>query len=125
MPFGYWTERIARPASPDAWARPLRVRLAPWALGHVPQAVAWAAVLVQYYDGDIDPPAFVDAILWGELVLFSSFAGASLLSQLAPPRLFYRGEIAFQVLSLVSKGLLGGLLLTNVLMLSTFDEIYE
>ena len=42
-----------------------------------------------------------------------------------PPRHFYRGELAFQVLSLTAKGLLGGLLLGNVLMLSAFEELYD
>ncbi len=126
MPFGYWTEVVARPASPDAWRDPLSYRLFPWILGHVPQTVAWLVVLLQFYDVDyLDlVPGFVHAILWGELVLFFSFGGAALWSQLGPPRLFYRGELLFQVLSLVSKGILGGILLVNVLMLSQFDDIY-
>ena len=127
MPFGYWTELLARPASLDAWRAPLRVRLAPWALGHVPQTVAWAGVILQFYDNGWDlskVPAFVHAILWAELVLFFSFGGAALLAQLAPPRHFARGEVAFQALSLASKATLGVLLLWNVLMLSRFDDIY-
>ena len=64
-------------------------------------------------------------ILWAELALFFSFGLGSLVSQLAPPRYFYRGELLFQVLSLVSKGLLGGLLLSQVLMLSRFEEAYD
>ena len=129
MPFGYWVEQIARPASPDAWTTPLRARLFPWAIGHIPQTAAWLIILLQFYDGTADPgdvtPAFVHAILWGQFVLFFSFGFASLLSQLQPPRLFYRGELLFQALSLGSKGLLGGLLIANVLVLSTFEELYE
>jgi hypothetical protein len=130
MPFGYWTEQLARPASPDAWTRPLCVRLVPFLLGHVPQCAAWLLILLQFYDGVAEQaedrtPAFVYAILWAELVLFFSFGAASLLSQLLPPRLFYRGEILFQVLSLVSKGLLGGILLSFVLMASSYEEAIE
>lgn len=129
MPFGYWVEVVARPASADAWTRPLAHRLFPWVLGHVPQTVAWFVIVLRFYDGALTSedraPAFVHAILWLELALFFSFGAASLLSQVYPPRLFYRGEIAFQVLSLASKGLLGGLLIANVLMLSRFEEIYD
>lgn len=127
MPFGYWTEMIARPSSPDTWSQPLSVRLLPWALGHVPQAAAWTLIFLQFYDGassQDEMPDFVHAILFGEFVLFFSFGAAAFLSQLGPPRLFYRGELGFQVLSLVSKGLLGILLMTNVLIYSSFDDIY-
>ena len=130
MPFGYWTEMIARPTqTADAWTEPLSVRLFPWVVGHVPQTFAWLIIVLQFYDGDFDPsekaPSFVHVILWGELVLFFSFGFAALAAQLGTPKQFYRGEIAFQVLSLVSKGLLGILLIANVLMLSRFEEIYE
>jgi hypothetical protein len=130
MPFGYWTEQQARPASPDAWRDPLYVRLLPWLVGHVPQCAAWLLILLQFYDGVGDEatdrtPAFVYAILWAELVLFFSFGAASLLSQLVPPRDFYKGEILFQVLSLVSKGVLGGILLSFVLLQNSFEEAID
>ena len=129
MPFGYWTEMIARPKTEDAWTEALRVRLLPWVLGHVPQTFAWLLIILQFYDGSFDPnditPAFVHAILWCELVLFFSFGFAALLAQVGPPKYFYRGELAFQVLSLVSKGLLGILLIANVLMLSRFEDLFD
>lgn len=127
MPYGYWTEVVARPCGPDAWSEPLRVRLYPWLLGHVPQLGAWFLILLQFYDGgDADAiPWFVYLILWGELLLFFSFGFVQVYSQSLPPRLFYQGELAFQVLSLVAKGLLGVVLLANVLMLSRFEDIYE
>lgn len=129
MPFGYWTETVARPASETEWTLPLATRLGPWVLGHVPQTAAWFLIVWQFYDSVADAtdrvPWFVPVILWGELVLFFSFGAAALLSQLYAPRYFYRGELLFQVLSLGSKGLLGGLMISNVLMLSRFDEIYD
>lgn len=129
MPFGYWVEvQSGAKEGGTEWSAPLATRLLPWALGHVPQIAAWALIVLQFYGG-ADPedaaPAFVHVILWAELLLFFSFGAASLLSQLAPPSLFYRGELAFQVLSLVSKGLLGLLLLANVLMLSRFDDLFD
>jgi hypothetical protein len=129
MPFGYWTEAIARPASPDEWTEPFAYRIVPWVIGHVPQVTAWFLVVLQFYDGVADTndvvPWFVHLILWGELLLFFSFGFVQLYAQAMPPKFYYRGELAFQTLSLVSKGLLGLLLLTNVLMLSRFEEIYE
>ena len=128
MLFGYWVEVVGRPASPTTWGASLNKRLRPWFFGHIPQTVAWALIVLRFYDGsatsDDRAPAFVHVILWVEFFLFFSFGAASLASQLDPPRLFYRGEIAFQILSLVSKGLLGSLLIANVLMLSSFEEIY-
>lgn len=128
MPFGYWTEVVSRPRNQEEWSRSFGYRILPWAIGHVPQIAAWAIIIVQFYDGTADPdaiPAFVHVILWAELVLFFSFGGAALLSQWYPPKYFYRGELVFQVLSLVSKGLLGILMITNVLMLSRFEELYD
>ena len=128
MPFGYWVEVVARPRSPHEWAAPLAQRLMPWFVGHVPQLTAWGVIVLQFYGAGIDPddtsPWFVHIILWGEFALFSSFGAASLLSQCLPPERFWRGELLFQVLSLVSKGLLGILLLTNVLVLSRFEDAF-
>ena len=128
MPYGYWVELQARPRTADEWTTPLSTRLLPWWLGHIPQTAAWGLILLQFYDGhDLTnrAPWFVFVILWVELVLFFSFGIASLISQVNPPRHFYRGELAFQVLSLLSKGLLGVLLIANVLMFSSFDEALQ
>jgi hypothetical protein len=129
MPFGYWVELLARPLAPDRWSRPLRRRLYPYALGHAPQASAWLVVIVGFYDSfGYDPdkiPAFVHAILWSEVVLFFSFGLASLVAQAGRPSQFYRGEILFQLLSLVSKAVLGLLLLVYVLRLDDVQEVYE
>lgn len=129
MPFGFWVESVARPASLHAWTLPLRARLLPWAIGHVPQLGAWIPILVQFYESTVDlddsgdrMPWFVHLILWGELLLFFSFGVASLVSQWSTPEHFCRGEVTFQVLSLVSKGLLGVLLLSNVLRLSEYED---
>lgn len=126
MPFGYWVEMIGRPRTPTAWRRPLSERLAPYWLGHVPQVGAWGLLIAQFYASDTlqSIPLFVHVILWGEVALFFSFGAASLLGQLRPPSRFVESEVLFQILSLVSKGLLGGLLLANVLMLSSFDDVY-
>lgn len=129
MPFGYWTEQCARPLDEDTWNGSFGVRIFPWLIGHVPQVAAWTFILLAFYDGIADPndaiPWFVHLILWAELVLFFSFGFASLASQWFAPKYFYRGELLFQTLSLVSKGLLGILMISNVLMLSRFEDLYE
>jgi hypothetical protein len=135
MPFGYWVEVISRPVSLQKWSRPLQYRLLPWILGNIPQSIAWIVIFFQFYgeiydgggESDLTDriPSFVYIIIWGELLLFTSFGFACLLSQLNTPQNFYKGELLFQVLSLVSKGLLGGVLLAQVLMLSNFDDIYS
>lgn len=129
MPFGYWVELESRPSSATRWSRPLSRRLLPWLIGHLPQMAAWFIIILQFYDGNIEgtetAPWWVYFILWVELALFFSFGAASVVSQWSEPQYFYRGELVFQVLSLVSKGLLGFVLLANVLMLSRFEDIYE
>ena len=129
MFFGQWAEERARPLNAEQWESPFTSRIFPLLLGHVPQIFAWGVIILQFYDAGFDQedsiPWWVHFILWTELFLFFSFAAASFLSQSLPPRLLYRGEILFQVLSLVSKGLLGSGLLANVLMLSSFDDVYK
>ena len=133
MPFGYWVEMVARPYNSMTWTKPFSTRILPWLIGNIPQVTAWFIIISQFYEyhHDLDRdsrskvPWFVHFILWSELILFFSFGFASLLSQWGRPDQFYKGEVLFQILSLVSKGLLGMILLTSVLMLSSFEEIYS
>ena len=118
MFFGYLTELVARPLSADRWSRPLGARLQPHLLGYVPQIVVWYLILAQFYTVAADTttvPAFVYSIVWGELILFWSFGVVQLVVTILPPRYYPYGEVAYQFLSLVSKGLLGILLLANLL----------
>lgn len=125
IPYGAWGECEARPDGPKKWSRPLYLRALPWVLGHVPQTVAWYVVIERFQGMASNAPAFVTVILWGEFFLFYSFGGAVLIGLFLPPSSFWKQEVAFQVLSLVSKGLLGILLLANVLMLENFDDAFE
>jgi hypothetical protein len=129
MPYGFWTEQIARPKSLDEWTLPLRSRLVPYILGHFPQVAAWAIILVSFYDEPEDnlerTPEFVYYIIWGELVFFFSFGAVQLFQQIYAPKYYVRGELAYQVLSLAAKGVLGGILLANVLLLSRIDELFD
>jgi len=70
-------------------------------------------------------PAFVYGIVFGELLIFWGFGIVQLVVSLRPPAKYYQGEIAYMWLSLFAKGVLGLLVLSNVLMLGSFTEIYE
>jgi len=127
MLFGYLTELIAAPCSESEWHEPFLKRAAPHLLGYIPQLAAWAIIVFHFYTGPGEgssPPGFVYAIVWIEMGLFFSFGFVQLAQQLMPPSRYYLGEIAYQWLSLIAKGFLGLLLLTNVLVLSSFDEMF-
>ena len=47
-----------------------------------------------------------------------------LIVSLRPPAKYYQGEIAYMWLSLLAKGVLGLLVLSNVLVLGSFTDIY-
>jgi len=64
-------------------------------------------------------------IVFGELLLFWSFGVVQLVVSLRPPSKYYQGEIAYMWLSLLAKGVLGIVVLSNVLILGSFAEIYE
>ena len=125
MPFGHWMQVITRPRTLEQWEDPRRVY--PWLLGMVPFLTAWIVIFLQFYDNEWDGnriPWFVYVILWVEFFLFLAFALVAAYGLRLPPRDFARSEIAYQVLSLVSKGVLSILLVSNVLMLSRFEDIY-
>ena len=67
-------------------------------------------------------PWFVDAIIYGSLVLFSSFSMVQVLYQYLPPGFYFGSEICYCVLSLVAKLWLGLLMLFNVIMVESSAE---
>jgi len=127
MFFGHLHEVICRPASPDAWAEPsILWRLQAHFLGYIPQIAAWGILIAQFMQvasrtfrdrngKEITMPAYVYAIVFGEVLLFWSFGLVQLVVSLRKPADYVKGEIAYQSLSLGSKGLLGLVLLANVL----------
>lgn len=48
-----------------------------------------------------------------------------LVVSLRPPAKYYQGEIVYMWLSLLAKGVLGLLVLSNVLVLGSFTDIYK
>lgn len=134
MLFGHLHEVICRPASPEMWAEPSVLwRLQAHLLGYIPQIFAWGVIVSQFVqaggssstdeDGnERKMPDFVYAIVSVELVLFWSFGLVQLVVSLRTPKDYIKGELAYQVLSLGAKGLLGLLFLSNVLVLGSFTE---
>ena len=125
MFFGHLTEVVNTKTNNDTWSLPLSERIVPHLLGYVPQISAWAVVLYTFYQNQEGAPDFVPIIIWTELVVFFSFGFVQLSVILRKPSQYYQGEIAYQVLSLVSKGLLGIILFTNVIFLSNWECIVE
>jgi len=137
MAFGHLNEVICRPKSLEKWAvsNPLE-RLQAHIIGYVPQIFAWVLVVAQFLEAGgesttdskgetSEMPAFVYGIVFGELLIFWGFGIVQLVVSLRPPAKYYQGEIAYMWLSLFAKGVLGLLVLSNVLMLGSFTEIYE
>merc|ERR1711977_340124 len=134
MFFGHLTECMARPLKDgSAWQEPWYFRLQAHFLGYVPQLTAWFLIMYQFHRiaaGAESPdgsrmPKFVFGIVWGELFVFWSFGAIQLIFTLLSPRHYPYGELCYQVMSLASKGLLGLILIVNVLMLSKFEEIFD
>lgn len=105
-------------------------RLAPHFMGWIPYLTVWVVLLHSFlYNLDDSqsqgrsPPDFVYAIIIGQAVTFSFFCFTQLflLSRVDGPELYFWGEMSYQVLSLVAKGLLGSILLANVLLYDSFE----
>ena len=129
MSFGLLTEMYAVPASREAWTTGFATRMAPHLMGYVPQVGTWLILAAGFYDeNNVDgraTPWFVHLILWTELTFFFSFGIVQAVQQARAPSQYWQGELMYQVLSLVSKGTLGIIVLANVLMLSSFEEAFE
>ena len=134
MAFGHLHEELNRPASARSWSLGLSTRLQAHLLGYAPQLVAWGITLARFFDNagrstkidgqTLRMPDFVYAIVVGEFFVFFSFAVVQFAVTMRPPREYYKGEIAYMVLSLISKGFLGIMLLSNVLMLERSSSVH-
>merc|ERR1711865_213482 len=96
---------------------------------------AWGLVVAQFMEAGgssttdsqgekSQMPTFVYGIVFGELLIFWGFGLMQLIVSLRPPAKYYQGEIAYMWLSLFAKGVLGLLVLSNVLVLGSFTDIY-
>lgn len=139
MTYGWVCEMLAyrtaaTDTSGDTWGKTL-IRLFPNLLGYVPYVAAYYIVIEQYmrvtekFKGPDAAegqrmPAWVDWIVIGQCFVFSSFAIVSILQQIWSPRMYFVGEIIYVVLSFTSKGLLGLIMIFNVLRAGDFEEAF-
>lgn len=126
MSFGHLSDLLNRPTPQgDDWTLPFRVRVQPFALGCLPQALLWSGILYAFgrtiKADDVDPPDFVYAIVFLQIMLFLSFAAVHLFAISSPPCDFRKAEVGFVSLSFVSKLVLCAFLFSNVLFVSDYD----
>ena len=115
MCLGHVTEQAARPAeSRDAWASPASARFAPHLMGFFAQFVVWVVVICRFAQNADDAPDFVSVIVASQVALFVSFGFVQSATLSRPPSRYIQGEVAYVLLSFVSKATLGLILIANV-----------
>lgn len=137
MTFGHLHEVVCRPKSLEEWTEAnVAWRLQAHLFGYIPQFFAWGLIIAQFLDAATasttdsegekrEMPKFVYGIIFGEVLIFWGFGLVQLVVSLRPPAKYYQGEVAYMWLSMFAKGFLGVLMLSNVLMSSSYSEIYE
>jgi hypothetical protein len=70
---------------------------------------------------DVSPPGFVYAIILSEVALFVIFAIPLPVWQARHPKHYWNTELVYSILSLTSKTVLNGLILSNVLLASRIE----
>lgn len=87
----------------------------------------WAPLLHSFFynvtGADQGPPSFVYVIIISQFLLFTCFGATQFISlwRVDGPSFFYWSEFSYQVLSLAAKGVLGAILMANVLLYDSFD----
>ena len=105
-------------------------RLLPHFFGWIPFLLAWAILITQHVDntnshkgeGSDEVPYFVHVIVYGTFASFLPFPLVQIAYVCRAPKYYWQTEVWYCVLSLTSKMLLGGVLLTNVLVKKCFAE---
>lgn len=98
-------------------------RMLPHILGFFPFTAAMVVIVYHleyakhklHTETELEMPFFVDAIIYGSLLLFSSFTFVQMIYQWLPPNLYFGSEICYCALSLAAKLWLGVFMLFNVI----------
>ena len=136
MFFGELCEDAARPVSEDEWSVSLLPRLKPHLLGWVPFVVAFAVVLQNFANTaaikfvlpsgeEVGMPDFVPYLVLVQVLAFTSFAFVQLVVVFVAPKHYWKGELAYQILSLLSKSILSIMLIGNVIGVSIAQETQD
>ena len=97
-----------------------------YVLGFFPY-LSWVIVLIVHIEtakadlaegtnGSLQIPDFVNTLLYGTVVIYSSFSFVMPIFQYLPPGFYFGSEICYCILSALAKVFLGSVLLVNVLM---------
>jgi hypothetical protein len=114
---------------PEQWMTTSRLhRLFPHLLGWTPILVAYGIILHSFfqnaYGGDRSPPVWVGGVVLGQGFLFMLFSFCQVCQQWndggCRNYIFY--EAAYVWLSLLAKGILGLILIWNVILFSSFED---
>ena len=127
MASGVQCEYISRPSlDKDAWTLPLGTRLAfliPGVVLYTSAATMLCVSMVTGVDGTL--PDFVVPTVVTQLIFFGSFAFVLIWQQCNPPSKWVYGEYMFQGLSLLSKAVLGIVLLLNILIYEEYACVFD
>tara|TARA_B100000683_G_scaffold181320_2_gene174665 strand:- start:2498 stop:3547 length:1050 start_codon:yes stop_codon:yes gene_type:complete len=126
MFFGHLQETTHIPHTDDAYHPTVHaISVLPHIMGYLPQTLVWYLIMSRYFELVSDlpeaspgPPPFVKYILWSQLAFFWSFGFVQLVTSWTAPKRFIYGEYAYATLSFACKGVLGWLMLFNVLVTS-------
>lgn len=127
MASGVQCEYVARPSSEgDAWTLPLATRLCFLLPGTLLYGTAAAMLCISMVTGVRGSlPAFVLPTVTAQLVFFGSFAGVLVWQQCNRPSRWIYGEYMFQALSLLSKAVLGVVLIVNILVYEDYMCVFD
>ena len=98
-------------------------RMVPHALGYFPMTSAWVIIVTHLEQAkhdiakisDMQIPAWVNALIYGTVLIFWSFSAVQIVFQRMPPGFYFGSEICYCLLSLTAKMYLGFFLLYNVI----------
>ena len=105
-------------------------RIIPHILGIFPYVTAWFIILNNFYE-QIDDlceklrdrmPDFVSWVIFGSMLIFTSFTFVQLRYQWTAPKWYYRSELVYCALSATAKVYLGAILFLNILNAKRFDD---
>ena len=99
-------------------------------MGYIPYLTAYGIIIGSYYynksrnDTDNGPPSWVDAVLWGQFALFTLFGLSQMKQQWSDDGCenYIYWESIYILLSIVSKMVLGLMLVFQVFAYSSFEE---
>lgn len=128
MASGLQCEYVARPSADgaDSWTLPLATRLCFLLPGTLLYGTAAAMLCISMVTGVRGSlPSFVLPTVTAQLIFFGSFAVVLLWQQCNPPSRWIYGECMFQALSLLSKAVLGIVLIVNILVYEDYMCVFD